>query len=69
MDQDVKSAQRYFEDVEVGYEPPTLRKGPLTTVHLMRWSAAMENWHKIHYDQPFTSRPGSLSCSTVNCWS
>lgn len=44
----------YFEDVEVGHELPRLAKGPLTTTHLMRWSAAMENWHKIHYDQPFS---------------
>ena len=44
----------YFEDVEVGGGPEKLAKGPLTTTHLMRWSAAMENWHKIHYDLPFT---------------
>ena len=39
----------YFEDVAVGLELPGLEKGPLTTAHLMRWSAAMENWHKINY--------------------
>jgi hydroxyacyl-ACP dehydratase HTD2-like protein with hotdog domain len=44
---------RTFESVEIG-ETVELTKGPLTTVHLMRWSAAMENWHKIHYDAPFT---------------
>jgi acyl dehydratase len=66
MDQDVKSVQRYFEDVEVGYEPPPLRKGPLTTVHLMRWSAAMENWHKIHYDQQFTVEHDKLPGLLVN---
>jgi len=43
----------YFEDIEIGAAPPEIKKGPLTTVHLMRWSAAMENWHKIHYDKPF----------------
>ena len=42
----------------------SLRKGPLTTVHLMRWSAAMENWHKIHYDQH--SRSSTTSCRA--CW-
>ncbi len=42
-----------YEDVAVGTELPPLVKGPLTTVHLMRWSAAMENWHKIHYDKQF----------------
>lgn len=43
----------FYEDVEPGSELPRLVKGPLTTAHLMRWSAAMENWHKIHYDRPF----------------
>ena len=43
-----------FEDIEIGAELPRLEKGPFTTAHLMRWSAAMENWHRIHYDQPFT---------------
>ncbi len=37
-----------FEDVSIGQEIGPLFKGPLTTAHLMRWSAAMENWHKIH---------------------
>ena len=43
----------FYEDVALGSELPRLAKGPLTTAHLMRWSAAMENWHKIHYDKPF----------------
>jgi acyl dehydratase len=42
-----------YEDVAVGSELPRLAKGPLTSAHLMRWSAAMENWHKIHYDKQF----------------
>ena len=25
----------------------------MTTLHLMRWSAAIENWHRIHYDRPY----------------
>jgi len=40
-----------FEDIAVGAVPPQVRKGPLTTAHLVRWSAAMENWHRIHYDR------------------
>lgn len=44
---------RHFEDVAVG-ERIELIRGPLTEAHLMRWSAAMENWHRIHYDQHFT---------------
>ena len=31
-----------FEDVVVGQEIPTVVKGPMTTAHIMRWSAAME---------------------------
>jgi len=58
--------QRYFEDVQVGDELPPLKKGPLTTTHLMRWTAAMENWHKIHYDQQFTVEHDKLPGIIVN---
>lgn len=44
----------HFEDIEVGHSLTPLVKGPITTAHAFRWSAAMENWHKIHYDLPFT---------------
>jgi acyl dehydratase len=66
MDQNLKPRQVFFDEIEVGYELPKLRKGPLTTVHLMRWSAAMENWHKIHYDQPFTVEHDKLPGLLVN---
>lgn len=26
----------------------------------MRWSAAIENWHRIHYDQPFATQHDGL---------
>ena len=29
-----------YEDVQVGGELPSMRKGPLTTMHLMRWSSS-----------------------------
>jgi acyl dehydratase len=45
--------QLYFDDVEVGQELAPLVIGPLTATHLFRWSAAIENWHRIHYDQSF----------------
>lgn len=45
--------QIYFDDVTVGQDLPPLVIGPLTTTHFFRWSAAMENWHRIHYDQNF----------------
>lgn len=45
--------QLYFEDLELGQEMPPLVIGPLTATHFFRWSAAIENWHRIHYDQNF----------------
>lgn len=60
------AAQRHFEDVTVGDELPALIKGPLGTPHLMRWSAAMENWHKIHYDQPFAINHDKLPGLLIN---
>jgi acyl dehydratase len=56
----------YYEDVEVGGGPEKLAKGPLTTTHLMRWSAAMENWHKIHYDKAFAIEHDKLPDLLVN---
>lgn len=56
----------YYEDVAVGGEVPRLAKGPLTTAHLMRWSAAMENWHKIHYDEPFALGHDKLPGLLIN---
>lgn len=45
--------QLYYDDVKVGQEMPTLVLGPMTSTHVFRWSAAIENWHRIHYDQSF----------------
>jgi acyl dehydratase len=56
----------YFEDVAVGAEIPGLEKGPMTTAHLMRWSAAMENWHKIHYDRSFAMEHDKLPDLLIN---
>jgi acyl dehydratase len=42
-----------FATVKVGDELPELVRGPLSTMHLMRFSAAIENWHRIHYDERF----------------
>lgn len=60
------SAGRAFEDVSAGQEIGPLFKGPLTTAHLMRWSAAMENWHKIHYDLPFATGHDKLPGLLIN---
>lgn len=56
----------FFEDVEIGRDVPSLVKGPLTTAHLMRWSAAMENWHKIHYDRTFAKEHDKLPDLLIN---
>jgi acyl dehydratase len=53
-------ARTNFEDVSIGDFIPVLFKGPLTTAHLMRWSAAIENWHKIHYDLAFAQNHDRL---------
>ena len=42
-----------FADLRVGDTLPGLTRGPLTPLHLMRFSAAIENWHRIHYDERF----------------
>ncbi|MFZ2156872.1 MAG: acyl dehydratase [Bradyrhizobium sp.] len=55
-----------FEDVQVGHEVGPLLKGPLGTMHLMRWSAAMENWHRIHYDRTFAREHDGLPDILVN---
>ena len=63
---DTRTFARYFEDVAAGDALPALAKGPLTSAHLMRWSAAMENWHKIHYDRPFAIEHDKLPGLLVN---
>lgn len=45
--------QLHFDDVKDGQDLPPLVIGPMTTTHAFRWSAAIENWHRIHYDQDF----------------
>lgn len=55
-----------FEQIAVGDELSPLARGPLTPVHLMRWSAAIENWHRIHYDAPFATGHDGLPALLVN---
>lgn len=57
---------RCMDQVSVGDRIGPLRKGPLTTAHIMRWSAAIENWHKIHYDRTFAQRHDGLPDLLVN---
>ena len=44
--------QTFFEDVHEGMELPKYMYHP-TPTHLFRWSAAIENFHRIHYDLDF----------------
>jgi acyl dehydratase len=62
----IKATQLHFEDVSIGDEPPRLAKAPLTTMHLMRWSAAIENWHRIHFDEKFSIEHDKLPGLLVN---
>jgi acyl dehydratase len=59
-------SELWFEDVSVGDEVMPLVRGPLTPAHLMRWSAAIENWHRIHYDQRFAVDHDELADLLVN---
>ena len=45
--------QIYWEDVLEDQQLPDYCIGPITTTHIFRWSAAIENWHRIHYDKEF----------------
>jgi acyl dehydratase len=55
-----------FEDIQVGTPIGRLTKGPMSPAHIMRWSSAMENWHRIHYDRPFATEHDKLPDVLVN---
>ena len=52
--------------LSVSTKVPELIKGPMTTQHLMRWSSAIENWHRIHYDRQFAVDHDKLPDLLVN---
>ena len=58
--------QVYYDDVAIGQELPQVVKGPMTGSHVMRWSAAIENWHRVHYDLPFALEHDKLPGLLVN---
>lgn len=62
----MEKKQLYYEDVEVDMDLDPIIKGPMTTMHIMRWCASMENWHRIHYDRPFTVSHEGLPDILVN---
>ena len=55
-----------FEDLSVGQPIEPLHHGPLLPPHLMRWSASIENWHRIHYDVPFATGHDGLPGLLIN---
>lgn len=55
-----------FEDIEIGTPMSRLTKGPMSPAHIVRWSAAMENWHRIHYDHPFATQHDKLPDILIN---
>ena len=55
-----------FETARPGQVLEPLRKGPMSPAHIMRWSAAMENWHRIHYDWRFATQHDGLPDLVVN---
>jgi acyl dehydratase len=56
----------FFEDVVVDQTLMRIKKGPMTTTHIMRWSSAIENWHRIHYDWRFATGHDKLPDVLVN---
>lgn len=63
---EVIAATPVFEELQVGDDIKSLVRGPITTSHLMRWSAAIENWHRIHYDLPFATEHDKLPGLPIN---
>ena len=43
-----------------------LHKGTISTAHIMRWCAAIENFHRIHYDLPFATEHDKLPGILIN---
>ncbi|MES3000751.1 MAG: MaoC family dehydratase [Pseudomonadota bacterium] len=55
-----------FDKVDIGRQLGELDKGVVTTAHIMRWSAAVENFHRIHYDQAFATGHDHLPGVLIN---
>lgn len=55
-----------FDGLEIGQRLARLDKGVITTAHIMRWSAAVENFHRIHYDQAFATGHDKLPGVLIN---
>lgn len=54
----MKPVQVYYEDVYEGMELPEITFGPITTEMIVRFSAARNNFHPIHYDKDIARAEG-----------
>lgn len=55
-----------LERVHAGTVLPPLRKGRLTSSHIVRWCAAQENWARIHYDESYARNVAKLPGVLIN---
>jgi acyl dehydratase len=56
----------WFDDIEIGQAIPSLDKHTITPAHLVRWSAASENWHPMHFDWRYATVHDALPDVVVN---
>ncbi len=55
-----------WEHLHEGALLSEINKGIITPSHIMRWSAAVENWHRIHYDHRFATEHDKLPGVLIN---
>ncbi|MDP4836779.1 MAG: acyl dehydratase [Burkholderiales bacterium] len=55
-----------WKDITKGRVIGELHKGTMSTAHIMRWCAAIENFHRIHYDLPFATEHDKLPGILIN---
>ncbi|MBN2438818.1 MAG: acyl dehydratase [Deltaproteobacteria bacterium] len=54
----MSTSQVHYEDVIEGMELPGISYGPVTTEMMVRFMAARNNYHPIHYDKDFARAEG-----------
>lgn len=55
-----------WKEIATGSMIGELHKGTISTAHIMRWCAAIENFHRIHYDLPFATEHDKLPGILIN---
>ncbi len=56
----------HFDAFEQGAALEEFTRGPFTTAHIFRWSAAIENLHRIHYDWRYATGHDGLDDVVIN---